>query len=119
GGVGDLPGLLLEHLDEGDADYAPLALGVLDLAQVLEEARRCVDVAHVELHGVTEHPQHLLRLAGAQEAVVDEDAGEPLADGALDEGGGHRRIDAAREPADDAPGPYPLADARHPRFGEA
>src|SRR5881396_617606 len=119
GGVGDLPGLLLEHLDEGDADGAPLALGVLDVVQVLEETGRGIDVAHVELHGVAEDPQHLLGLAGAQEAIVDEDAGEPLADGTMDERGGHRRVDAAREPADDAPGAHPLADARHPRLGEA
>ena len=32
----------------------------------------------------------------AQQAVVDEDAGELVADGAVDEGGGDSAVDAAR-----------------------
>ena len=32
--------------------------------------------------------------------MVDEDAGELVADGALDQGGGHGRVDAAGQPAD-------------------
>ncbi len=42
------------------------------------------------------------RLVGAQHAVVDEHAGEPPADGAIDDGGRHGGIDAAGERADDA-----------------
>ena len=43
---------------------------------------------------------HLLALAGPQQPVVDEHAGQPVADGPLDERGGHRGVDAAGQPAD-------------------
>src|SRR5438094_1881131 len=103
--VGDLPRLLLEHLDEGPPDDPPLLLRLLDAAQVLEEARRRVDVAHVELHAVPADAEHLLDLAGAQEPVVDEDAGQAVADRPVHERRGHRRVDAAREGADDTLAP--------------
>ena len=44
----------------------------------------------------------LLRLALAQQPVVNEHAGQPVADGPLDEGRRHRGVDAARQPADGA-----------------
>ena len=47
----------------------------------------------------------------AEEAVVDEDAGELVADRAVDEGGGDGGVDAAGERADDAPVADLLADA--------
>ena len=37
------------------------------------------------------------RLVLAQEAVIDEDAGELVADGFMDQGGRHRAVDAARQ----------------------
>ena len=49
--------------------------------------------------GVDEVALDLLGLAGAEQAVVDEHAREPVADGPLHEGGGHRRVDPAGEPA--------------------
>ena len=51
---------------------------------------------------------HLLGLVLAHHAVVDEDAGEPVADRAVDEQRGGRGVDAAGEPADRAG----LADLR-------
>ena len=54
---------------------------------------------------------HPLGLFAAQEAVVDEDAGELVADGAVDEGGGDGGVDAAGERADDAAVADLLADA--------
>ena len=42
----------------------------------------------------------LLGLALAQQSVVDEDAGEVVADGPVHERGGHRGVEPAREPAD-------------------
>ena len=54
---------------------------------------------HVEV--VVERLDHLLGLVLAQEAVVDEDARELVADGAVDEQRRDGRVDAARERADD------------------
>ena len=56
---------------------------------------RNVEVAAEERH-------HLLGLALAHEAVVDEDAGELVADRLVQEHGRDRRIDPARQAADDA-----------------
>ena len=44
---------------------------------------------------------HLVRLALPQEAVIDEDAGELIADRLVDQHRRDRRIDAARQAADD------------------
>ena len=45
---------------------------------------------------------HLARLVLAQQTVIDEDAGELIADRFVDEQRRHGRVDAAREPADHA-----------------
>ena len=60
-----------------------------------------VDVAQRHLEVVVERLDHLLGLVLAQQAVVDEHAGELVADGAVHEQRRHRRVDAARERADD------------------
>ena len=56
---------------------------------------------------------NLLALAGAQQAVVDEDAGELVADGAVDEGGGHGGVHSPAQAADDVGVAHLLADAGH------
>ena len=57
-------------------------------------------------------------LLAAEEAVVDEDAGELVADGAVDERGGDGGVDAAREGADDAAVAHLLSNARHALLDE-
>jgi hypothetical protein len=47
-----------------------------------------------------EHVHHHVALVEAQQAVVDEHAGELVADGAVDQGRGHRGIDAAGQAQD-------------------
>ena len=64
-------------------------------------------IAELAVEGVDD----TLRLLAAQEAVVDEDAGQLVADGFVDERGGDGGVDAAGERADDAPGPDFRADA--------
>ena len=56
----------------------------------------------------------LLGLARPQQAVVDEDAGELVADGAVHQRRRDRAIDAAGEAADDAPVADLRPDARRP-----
>ncbi len=48
-----------------------------------------------------EHVHHHLAFVQAQQAVVDEHAGELIADGAVDQRRGHRRVDAAGQAQDD------------------
>ena len=64
-------------------------------------ARVDADEAHAEV--LAELALDLGALALPQQAVVDEDAGQPLAERPVHEGGGHRGIDTPGEPAHDAP----------------
>ena len=52
-----------------------------------------VDDPHAEI--ARERVHHLLGLVQAQQPVVDEDAGELIADRPVDQRGGDRRVDAA------------------------
>src|SRR5712664_3184611 len=54
-----------------------------------------------------------LRLASAQEAVVDEDARKLVADGLVDERGGHARVHPAAQAENDPFAAYLRADFRH------
>ena len=67
-----------------------------------EEALRGVDVDERDPELLAEGVDDLLGLVLAQQAVVDEHAGELVADRAVDERRGGRRVDAAGEPADHA-----------------
>ncbi len=53
------------------------------------------------LHVLSEGVHDLRRLVQAQQAVVDEHAGELVADGAVDQRRRDRRVDAAREAEND------------------
>ena len=79
-----------------------LLFGVGDAGELVEEAVGGVDVDELDLEVAAEGVDDALGLFAAQEAVVDEDAGELVADGAVDEGGGDGGVDAAGERADDA-----------------
>ena len=102
--VAQLRGLLLEHADELLADDRPLLLGVGDAREPREEALLRLDVheRHAEVAG--ERLDDLLGLVLAEEPVVDEDAGELVADGLVHEKRGDRGVDPARERAEDALG---------------
>ena len=90
----------LEDPDELAADDLALLLGVADPGERVEEALLGVDDVQVDAGGGHEVALDLLGLALAQQPVVDEDAGEPVADRALHEGRGDRGVDAAGEAAD-------------------
>jgi hypothetical protein len=72
----------------------------------------------VDLEGIAERPDHGRGLAGAEEAVVHEEAGELLADGLVDERRHHGRVDAARERAEHPIVAHRLADPRDGRIHE-
>ena len=95
--------LLLEDADELVADAPALLLRILDAGQTLQGIARGVDHHEVHAEVPLERDPQQLRLALAHEPVVDVDARQPVPDGAVDERRRDRRIDAARERADDAP----------------
>ena len=95
-GVGhDHPRLLLEDPDELAADRLALGLRVGDAGQRVEEALARVGDPQLHAGRGDEVLLDLLGLALAQQPVVDEHAGELVADGPLDERSGHGRVDAA------------------------
>ncbi len=101
---------LLEDIDEGGADDLPLRLRIGDAGQPLEEEVRGVHEIERELHLLREAGADLAGLLVPQQAVVHEDAGEAIADRAMHEERRHRRVDAARESADDFAAPDLLPD---------
>ncbi len=96
----ELRRFFLEDADELVADDLAFLLGLLDAGQSGEEPLARVD--HDEPHAqvlLERHPQQL-RLALAHQAVIDVDARQPVAHGAMDERSGNGRIDPATEGAD-------------------
>ena len=77
-----------------------LPSGLVTPASACEEGVGDVDGDQVGAGGRDEVALHLGALACPQQAVVDEDAGQPVADGALHQRRGHRGVHAAGQPAD-------------------
>src|SRR3982074_911814 len=92
--VAQAPRLLLEDAYELPPDHLALFLGVDHATQRFQEARAGVDVAQVEVEGAGEDVEHALGLLPPEQAVVDEDAGELIADRAVHQRRRHRRVDA-------------------------
>ncbi len=93
---------LLECPDELPTDDLALVLGLGYTREGLEERLRRLD--DVQLHAGRSHvvTLDLLGLALAQQAVIDEHAGESVADSTLHERCRHGRVDTAGQAADDA-----------------
>jgi len=90
-------GLGIEHLDEGVADDLALGLRIADTLELAEEQGLGIGADDLDAHVPGEHVHHLVPLSLAQQAVVDEHAGELVADGAVQQGRHHRGVDAAGE----------------------
>src|SRR5262249_18744655 len=110
-GAAQLARLLLEHVDEQPPDCLALGLRIGDALQRAEEQLGRVAVHEADVEAVAECGDDLIRLALPQQAVIDEDAGELLADRLMDQHRSDRRVDPAGEAADHPPGPYFGADA--------
>src|SRR4029450_13489721 len=100
------PGLLLEDFDEGVSDDPALALGVALAREPVQEAVLGARDDERDFQVLAEQRLHLLALALAQQAVVDEHAREAIGDRLVHERGRHRRSDAARDHATTRPLPY-------------
>ena len=109
-GAAEAFGFPPERLDEQAADDFSLALRIGDAAEGGQEFLGRVDPDDVEVELGPEHLHQAVVLAFAEEAVVDEDAGQALAHGPVDDQGGDERIDAAAQAAENAPAAGGLAD---------
>src|SRR5690606_3968504 len=87
----------LEDLDEQPADDLALVLRILDAFERREEALLGVDSDHVDAEMLAEHGHDLVALAEPEQAVIDEDADELIADRRVQERRDDGRVDAARQ----------------------
>ena len=113
-GAAHLCRFLLEHLDEGRADDLALALGVARRLRARQEhvaRHRRGRAGYCSGRGTASTTSSAS--PGAHQAGVDEDAGELVADGLVDQDGRDREIDAAGESADHPALADLLADPLH------
>ncbi len=101
---------MLEDVDEFAADDLAFAFGVGHAAELGKEFLGGVDIHKPDLEVSAEDLLNDRGLVFAQQAVVDEDTSELVADGLVQKGGGHARIDASREPEDHLLTAHLLAD---------
>src|SRR5262249_15353114 len=87
----------LEHLDKGGADDLPLVLWIQHPGKPLQEEIGSVDNFQVHSALPNEDLFHALALAGPRQPGIHVNAFEAGANGAMDESGGHCRVDAARQ----------------------
>ena len=110
----ELRRLLLEDADELLADDLALALGVVDARRAGRGSAPRRRRGRAGCRTVAEGLDDLLGLVHAHQAVVDEDAGELLADRPVDEQRRDRGVDAAGEAADHAARRRPGRGSRRP-----
>ena len=91
----------LEYVDERRPDDLPFLLRVGDAGEPVQKHRRSVDEGQRQSQAL-ESLQNLGRLVEPQDAVVDEDAGELIADRLMNDQRRDGRIDAAAQRADHA-----------------
>jgi hypothetical protein len=85
----ELGGLGLEHIDKQAADDLALLLGLAHAGQLAQEQVAGVHADDLGVQLADEHVHHHVAFVQAQQAVVDKHAGELVADGAVDQRGGH------------------------------
>ena len=91
-----------KHADEQLADRLALLLGIDDAGEPLEEAVGGAHVDELDALMPAERLDDLVAFALAHESGVDEHARELVTDRLVHERGRDRRVDAARQAADDA-----------------
>ena len=82
-------GFGLENIDEELADDFSLLLGVAHAFEGIEKELAGIDAHHFGVELAREHVHDHVAFVQAQQAVIDEHAGELVANGAVNERGGH------------------------------
>ena len=96
--AGELLRFLVEDLDKQASDDLALRFRVRDARERREEASFGVDTNDPHAKMLGERAHDLVAFVESQQAMIDEDAHELVADRAMEQGGDHRRVDAAGEP---------------------
>ena len=95
----DLLRFRFEHIDEQPSDGLALLFGIGNAGELTQKLLRCVDVDQRNIVVMAEQVDDGFGLVEPQQAVIDEHAGELIADRFMDQHGGDRQIDAAGEAA--------------------
>lgn len=98
----DLCCLLLKDIDEGITDDLPLLLRILNTLQPLEEEVGCVDDGEIDSKVFIQHLVDLLALVGAEDAIVDHDGMEAIANCLVHELCSNGRVNTSADGANDA-----------------
>src|SRR5688572_19531653 len=98
--VPHLLGSILEDINERVTDAPALLLRITDSGERREEAVTRIDRDEVDAEVRAEGSLDLIALVKAEQAGVDEDAGELIGNGTVHERRGDRRVDTAGESAD-------------------
>ncbi len=93
-------GVFLEHVDEQTANDLALGFGVADAVKFAQKQLGFVGMDHFEVHMVAEHADNLFGLVQAQQTVVNENAGQLIANRFVQQCGSDRRINAAGQRTD-------------------
>ena len=109
---GDLIGGLPEAVDEPVSDQATFLLRILDTGEVTEKLVGCINHSQVDIEVVLECRFDQSPFILSQQAVVDKDAGQAIADGAGEQGRHDRRINATTETADHTAFPDKIGQQR-------
>ena len=99
-GAAELARLLVEDVDEQTADGLAFLFRVFNPIKCAQETVARVDMDQRNVVGAAEHRNHLIRLVHAHQTVINEDAGELIANRLVNEDCGNGGIDAAGEPTD-------------------
>ncbi len=113
------PVLLFEGRDEFPTYDPPLFLWVDHPLEGVKEARFGLHPHDLHPHAPAQGLNDPVAFAAAEQPVVDEYTGELVADRPVDQGGRHRRVDPARQGADDLLRADLLTDLLHRLVYEA
>src|SRR5579859_1722748 len=112
-GIPDLAGFALEDVHKMLADDLALLLGIGDTFQGMQKLAGGVDVDHLHAHVLGKRIHHLRRFIETQEAVVNKDAGELVADRTVDERSRDGGVHAAGKTEDHLLASHLLLDLPH------
>ncbi len=98
-GAADFLGLGVEHVDEQFADDLALGLGIVDAFQRVDERVGRIHMHQRDVVAVAEHGDDALGFGEPHQAVIDQHAGQLIADRFVNENRRDRRVDAAGQSA--------------------
>ena len=83
--VRELAGFLLEDTDEFLSYYLSFLLGIFNPRQAREESIGGIDSADRQVQSIAKSGKDIGELILSEDAIIDEDAGEPISDGLMHE----------------------------------